>query len=579
MLFASFDFLLFFIVAFVGYWALVGRPGLRTLWVVAASYFFYMAGQKPIDGPLPTRWYFAGLLLLSTFVDYFCALAIGATQQRAIRKRNSSEEACLQLGAASDGQLRVGRFWLVLSVLTNLGLLGYFKYTGFLFDVISDAGELFGAHRFLPSVKILLPVGISFYTFQSLSYTIDVFRGRLQPERSFMRFAFFVAFFPQLVAGPIVRATDFLPQMTRRPSLAREDVDFAIWRISKGLVKKVLLGDFIAASFADSIFASPAQYSSLENLLALYAFTLQIYADFSGYSDIAIGVGRLLGYRIPENFNRPYQAVDVADFWRRWHITLSSWLRDYVYYPLGGSRVGAGRSYVNLWLTMFLVGIWHGASWNFVIYANLQAGAMLFNRFHRRLDGSWLNRLVRIGAVSMVVALGTTLLGVIGLKLDRPGMFGLAGGAIALFLGLLPKVEDWPVIRPLHVLLTLHFSVLSRVFFRADSLELARATAGKLVNWDGLGVRAGLFRIEALATGLTSLAAPTWAVSAAERGLLWLLISGFAWHYTPSRWVEPAARWCVARVPAVVVGMSLAVLLGGLSLLLAGPRANIYFNF
>ncbi|HMJ16301.1 MAG TPA: MBOAT family O-acyltransferase [Polyangiaceae bacterium] len=551
MLFASFDFLLFFPVAFAGYWALAGRPIARALWLLGASYFFYMAGPAPIEGPPPTPWYFAGLLLLSTVVNYACGLGIDRGG--------------------------VPKFWLLVSLSASLGMLGYFKYTGFVFQVAEDAAALFGRSAHLPAVKALLPVGISFYTFQGLSYTIDVYRRRIPVERSFAKYALFVAFFPSLVAGPIVRASGFLPQLRARPKLAREDVDFAVWRIGKGLVKKVLFGDFIAASLVDRVFAAPTEHSSLENLLALYAFTLQIYADFSGYSDIAIGTARLLGFRIPENFDRPYQSVDIADFWRRWHMTLSSWLRDYVYYPLGGSRKGPARTYVNLWLTLFLVGIWHGASWNFVIYACLQASAMVYNRFCRQRSAS-LAGVLGLLAVSLLSAFGVTALAV-ALELPDARFIGAAGGAVALFIGLLPAAERWPPLRPVHILLTVHFSVLSRVFFRAENLESARIMFGKLTSWDGLGVRDGLFRIEGLAKWLGRFPELRWAEPLAHWGLLLLLIGGFALHYTPRDRLERAAQRVIPRMPSVVLGMGLALLMAGLSLLLAGPRPNIYFVF
>lgn len=569
MLFASFDFLLFFSVAFCGYWALRGRPGWRAVWVVLTSYFFYMAGAKPVEGPPPTPWYFVGLLVLSTALDYLCGLRIAAAQDRygAPRMR------------LPDGHPRPGRVWLWASVVANLGLLGYFKYSGFLLEVASDTASIAGINADVPALQLLLPVGISFYTFQSLSYSIDVYRGRIPVERSFLRFALFVAFFPQLVAGPIVRASEFLPQLNQRPRLTREDVDFAIWRVTKGLLKKVVLGDFVAASFTDKVFGAPAEFSSLENLLALYAFTLQIYADFSGYSDIAIGVARLLGFRLPENFDRPYQAVDVADFWRRWHITLSTWLRDYIYYPLGGSRCGSGRNYFNLWLTMFLVGIWHGASWNFVLYAALQASAMVFNRFCRQQSGSGWTRGIRLAGVSTLVGLGGLLLGSVGLELAHAGSFALVLGGLAFFVGLLPSADYRPALRPLHVLLTLHFSTLSRVFFRADSLESARAMASTLVAWDGLGIRDRLFEIQALSSWLKDVPGLTWLQPLAYWGVLLLILAGFLLHYVPSSASRVVGERLMPRLPAVVVGTGLAVLMGVMSLLLVGPRANIYFAF
>lgn len=574
MLFASFDFLLFFAVMFAVYWALTGQRWLRIVWVVAGSYFFYMAGPKPVDGPLPTPWYFAGLLLFSTLGNYVCGLFIASAQRRASWHHEPQTEPAANPRATR----RPGRFWLVVSVLLNLGILAYFKYTGFLLHVIADVTAALGTNLGVPALTMLLPVGISFYTFQGLGYTIDVYRGRIPAEKGFLRLACFLAFFPQLVAGPILRASDFLPQLRERPRLTREDVDFAMWRISKGLLKKVVLSDFIAASFTDRVFASPAEHSSLENLLALYAFTLQIYADFSGYSDIAIGVGRLLGFRIPENFNRPYQAVDVADFWRRWHITLSTWLRDYVYYPLGGSRTSPARTYVNLWLTMFLVGIWHGASWNFVIYALLQAGAMVYNRACRP-EGRWFVRLGRLFVASAGVWLGATLFARVGLSAGDPMTLGLMAGGIAFGIGLLPKAQNSALFWPVHVLLTLHFSVLSRVFFRAEDLESARAMIGKLMVWDHLGVRVGLLGNEVLSNWLKETPMLGWTRPLADWSVLVLLVLGLAAHYTPPRWADVTALRSLPRVPAVVVGVGFAALLGFLGLLLAGPRANIYFAF
>jgi len=565
MLFASFDFLLFLVVVLAGYWALAGRPVPRVAWCVATSYFFYVAGPKPSVGPLPMPWYFLGLLIASTLLDYGCGLGIEAAR----RARG------LEPGAGTG---RAGRAWLLVSLFGNLGLLGYFKYAGFFSEVVADAATLLGVEGRLPVLRVLLPVGISFYTFQSLSYTIDVYRGRLPAERSVLRYAQFVAFFPQLVAGPIVRAQELLPQLAARPRLRREDVDVALFRCAKGLAKKILLGDFIAGSFADSVFAAPAQYGSLENLLALYAFTLQIYADFSGYSDIAIGVARLFGLRLPENFNRPYQAVDIADFWRRWHITLSSWLRDYVYYPLGGSRRGPVRTYVNLWVTLLLVGIWHGASWNFVVYALLQGFAMVFNRFVSREIKSPLVKLTRAAAAALAVGLGSELLAFFVLKLPSFGQFGLVAFALSFGVGLLPSVERWPALRPLPVLLTLHYCVFSRIFFRTESLEAARQMARSLLDFSALEVRSGLFRIEWLAAW-ARVPALGWAEPLAEWGVLLLMIGGFAAHYGPSRSIEHGTVRLLPRVPALLVGVGFAALLGALSLVQAGPRPNIYFAF
>jgi alginate O-acetyltransferase complex protein AlgI len=465
----------------------------------------------------------------------------------------------------------------------NLGLLGYFKYTGFLLDVARELTSLLHIEAALPTMHVALPIGISFYTFQSLSYTIDVWRGRLEPERNFLRFSVFISFFPQLVAGPIVRAADFLPQLRKRLRVSVEDVDFAALRISKGLLKKVLLGDYIAANFTDLVFSSPEQYSSLENLLALYAFTLQIYADFSGYSDIAIGIARLLGFRLSENFDRPYQAQHIGDFWRRWHMTLSTWLRDYLFYPLGGSRGSPARTYFNLWLTMFLVGMWHGASFNFVVYGNLQAGAMLYNRFVRtRQRASGLAPLLAVCAL-VGVLVGGMLYVALGIALGTSLAVGALSAAIALLNAWLPDGSKSPSWAAVHVLLMFHFTTLSRVFFRADNLQIAGQMTSKLLAWDGLGVREGLFRMHSLhewltaATGLGPLQAPLlWA---AQWGVLLLVASGIAQHWAPARLTEGTLGPLFRRLPAPAIGLLLASVCLLLSQLLAGPRPNIYFSF
>ena len=556
MLFASFDFLLFLLPVFVAYWALDGRPRARAVVLVAAGYFFYMAAPKPVDGPPPPRYHYVGLLIGTTIVDFLCGRWIAAAPPGSFRRR-------VLLG---------------LSLSANLGLLGYFKYTGFLLDVASDVSRAFGSPLPVPAFSTVLPIGISFYTFQSLSYTVDVYRGRISAEPSLLRFASFITFFPQLVAGPIVRASQFLPQLYQRPQLTRQDVDFALYRIVKGVVKKVVFADFIAASFTDRVLASPVEFTALENWLALYAFTLQIYADFSGYSDVAIGTARLLGFRIPENFNRPYQALDVADFWRRWHMTLSTWLRDYVYYPLGGSRKGAVRTYANLWLTMFLVGLWHGATVNFVIYAVLQASAMVFNRFTRRSPQSSLGRLLwlplsALGPGLLILALARIL------ELPNAALLGILAAALGFLIAIVPRADRTPVFGPLHVLLTLHFSVLSRTFFRAGSLADAKVLLTKFVELDGLTLRRGLFANEPLRAFLERTPSLASAKPLAEYAVLLLLLLGFLLHYFPAAWLERKSAAAFVRTPGVLVGAGIAVVIGLLGVLLAGPRPNIYFAF
>ena len=552
MLFSTFDFLVFIVPVLLVFWAIAHRPVARVLFLLGASYFFYMAG--PATDPPPTPWYYAGLLVFSTVLDYVCAHRIHASKAK-----------------------RVRNLFLVLSLTGNLGLLAYFKYTDFFVATFVDIANSFGLGFTAPAMRTILPLGISFYTFQSLSYTIDVWRGRLTPEPSFRKFALFVTFFPQLVAGPIVRASEFLPQLHRRPELTATRMTEGLFRFFKGLAKKVILGDYIAAQFTDAVFSSPESYTSPELLLALYAFTLQLYADFSGYSDMAIGIGRLLGFTIPENFDRPHQARNLGEFWRRWHMTLSTWLRDYLFFPLGGSRGTPQRTYFNLWLTMFLVGMWHyktGTSWNFVIYANLQAFAIVFNRWNRIRDrGANLQaKALLFSLILLVVAPVVYVLMHVGLDATPWQAGGFTAFVVAMFLlvSWLPQTGT-PINTAIHVLLTFHFTVLSRVFFRAESFEGAkRMVTGLLTfewrwqwDWpwlvlDGPWIRPGLLS--------------PW---------VWLLlIGGLAYHFTPRRWIEDTAYAAFRRLPGPVIGLLFALLGLALMRLMAGaPRRFIYFDF
>ena len=355
MLFNSLDYILFLGIAVAGFWLLARHAQLRIVFIFLASCLFYMA------------WHPAYIVLIlgSTVIDYVVGLRIHATANEKARKR-----------------------WLVVSLASNLGLLGLFKYFNFASQATADVLHLFGVTiENPPFLDVLLPVGISFYTFQTLSYTIDIYRRKLEPTRNFFQFAFFVTYFPQLVAGPIVRASQLLPQLQRKITLKNEQVTQGLFLIATGMVKKVAIADYLSVNLVDRVFDQPELYSGAEVVIALYGFTMQIYCDFSGYTDVARGSAKLMGLELPENFDRPYQSASPAEFWRRWHMTLSTWLRDYLYYPLGGSHVGPARAYWNLWLTMFLIGIWHGASWTFVFYAILQSMAMVIHRFFYRRSG------------------------------------------------------------------------------------------------------------------------------------------------------------------------------------------------
>jgi len=333
MQFNSYTFLIFAIGVFGLYYVLPHRP--QNIMLLVASYVFY--------GTWDYR--FLALILASTAVDYLAGIGLSRT----------------------DDALR--RKWLVAgSCLFNLGILGFFKYCNFFVDSAQDMLAWFGiGQTFSHSLNIVLPVGISFYTFQTMSYTIDVYRRKLEPTRNFLNYALFVSFFPQLVAGPIERASHLLPQIERRRRVNRRFMGEGAWLITLGFFKKCVVADNLAIVVGDA-FGRGTPESGLTCLLATYAFAFQIYGDFSGYSDIARGLARLMGIDVMQNFRRPYLATSPRDFWRRWHISLSSWIRDYIYIPLGGSRISNTHTYRNTLVAMTLGGLWHGAAWTFVIW-------------------------------------------------------------------------------------------------------------------------------------------------------------------------------------------------------------------
>ena len=347
MLFPTVDFGIFFLIIFALSWALREQAPLRKMLLLGASYFFYGYWD----------WAFCFLLLFNAIVSYIGGLLIDKSQTGTTRKRI-----------------------LALVVAIDLALLGYFKYAGFFIDSLREFLERLGLERELPFLEIILPVGISFFTFQSISYVVDVYRKQIHASRSFVDLALYISFFPQLVAGPIVRAAHFMPQLDNRPVLTRKMMGKGLFLILIGLFKKMVLANYLATLFVDEVFLDPLNFSSLELLLAVYAYAGQIYCDFSGYSDIAIGVAALLGYHFKRNFNQPYRSATLQEFWRRWHISLSQWLRDYLYIALGGSRNGAVQTYRNLFLTMFLGGIWHGAAMTFVIWGIIHGLALIAER-------------------------------------------------------------------------------------------------------------------------------------------------------------------------------------------------------
>ena len=429
LLFTQFQFWAFFALVFAGFSLVRNRHLLRNTYLFFVSLLFYYK----------TSGLFVGLLVFVTCSDFLIAQAI---------------DRCTTLWKR--------RAWLVLSVLTDLSILCYFKYAYFLTDVVNDLfGTQFVTYNVLADLgntllggqpfrvdNIILPVGISFFTFQAISYTADVYKGLVRPVRNLLDFGFYVSFFPQLVAGPIIKASDFIPQLYRRYFLSRRMFGIAIFWIMNGLLKKIILSDYLAMNFVDRVFDNPDLFSGFENLMALFVYSLQVYADFSGYTDIAIGLSLLMGFHLPANFNSPYKATSCSGFWKRWHISLSRWLQTYLYIPLGGNRsitfgtyfwmclltgaalILSGNAWIalgvfivvcmvlftavrfperrkkiyanlNAMITMLLGGMWHGASMNFIIWGGLNGVGMVIFKFWRDM-GLFLRSLLTT-AVSLLV--------------------------------------------------------------------------------------------------------------------------------------------------------------------------------
>jgi alginate O-acetyltransferase complex protein AlgI len=348
MLFCSQQFLVFFTIVFVLYWALPWPRG-RVYLLLAASFYFYASWN---------HW-LALIICASTTLDYFIARALEALSSP-----------------------RARRGLLTVSIVANLGLLCYFKYANFFLHSLEQALRGAGVHASLPVLSVLVPIGISFYTFEAINYTVDVYRGQGRAERDLANFMLFILFFPHLVAGPIVRARDFLPQTRRRKRWSWPRAQLGVQLLLMGLFKKLAIADRMAL-FADPVFADPAVYGTAAVGMAVLAYALQLYCDFSGYTDMALGAAHLLGYRLAQNFNMPYLSANVSEFWRRWHISLSSWLRDYLFIPLGGSRDSTWRTNRNLMLTMALGGLWHGASWPCVVFGVIQGLYLVVHRSFR----------------------------------------------------------------------------------------------------------------------------------------------------------------------------------------------------
>ncbi len=460
MLFPTIEFALFFLVVLTANWLLLPHRRHWKLFMLGASYVFYGAWD----------WRFLGLIIGSTLVNQFTAQRIAATEDPTARKRLIS-----------------------VGVALNLAALGWFKYYGFFaVSMINFLGR-FGLDVPLPLLRITLPVGISFFTFQALSYVIDVYRGSEHPA-PLLDFAVYLAFFPQLVAGPIVRSSEFLPQLhsPRDPKNVEAAEAFAL--IVGGLFKKVVVANTLATSLVDPVFANPEAFSALEVLFGIYGYAVQIYADFSGYTDIAIGVALLMGFRFPQNFDHPYRAASLQDFWRRWHMTLSRWLRDYLYIPLGGNRNGRSATYRNLLLTMVLGGLWHGAAWTFVVWGLLHGGGLAVERLLAERRGDRGVEMVETPATLATKRFFTFHLVCLGWVFFRAENFSVAATVLSRLVDFGPAPRVTPVVLLLVIggigvhYIPRHIRLRTRFYFgRLQPVAMAAALGVVLLFVDGLG--------------------------------------------------------------------------------------------
>ena len=557
------------------------RLHLRNVFLMAVSWFFYYK----------TSGLFLLLLLFVTLSDWLIAQRIYRNKEQGTRSKD-----------------HIAKAWLALSVVIDLGLLCYFKYAYFftnvvnnllgtefaVFDVFAYIGNGFSeSGRFMVD-KIILPVGISFYLFQVMSYTIDVYRGHVKPVKNILDFAFYVSFFPQLVAGPIVRANEFIPQLYKPFRLSRRVFGLAVFWVLNGLIKKIVLSDYLAVNLIDRVFENPLLFSGFENLFALFAYSLQVYADFSGYTDIAIGIAMLMGFYLPQNFDSPYKSKNPQEFWRRWHMSLSRWLKSYLYIPLGGNRKILGKEVkdkttagnFNSFITMLLGGLWHGASWNFVIWGALNGAGMIVYKV-------WAKMTWHIRMLLMTLLMGSLWVAYALLNAPIWNLFFVWG--IALWIGTFVRYLYWwyerilmkrgnllspfasrlsPIANRLStiwaVAQTFVFITFTRLFFRSGS-NLDPETANQEA-WE-------------TATNMVNQMGGAWNSSIIPaflweyRNVVILFVLGMVIHWLPTRW----KRWY--RVQFALLPIWLIILLAALTVIVvyqfvtADMQAFIYFQF
>ena len=553
------------------------RLHLRNVFLMAVSWFFYYK----------TSGLFLLLLLFVTLSDWLIARRIYEAKSR---------------------ESKLAKWWLALSVIIDLGLLCYFKYAYFFTNVVNNLlGTEFAVFDFFAYIgngfsesgrfmvdSIILPVGISFYLFQVMSYTIDVYRGHVQPVKNILDFGFYVSFFPQLVAGPIVRANEFIPQLYRPFRLSRRLFGLAIFWVLNGLIKKIVLSDYLAVNLIDRVFENPLLFSGFENLFALFAYSLQVYADFSGYTDIAIGIAMLMGFYLPQNFDSPYKSRNPQEFWRRWHMSLSRWLKSYLYIPLGGNRKILGKEVkdkttagnVNSFITMLLGGLWHGASWNFVIWGALNGAGMIVYKIWAKFN--WHLKMLLMTLLMIGLWLAHSLL-----QVPIWNLFFVWG--IALWIGTAIRYAYWwyelilmrrgnllsPIANSLlpianclstvwSIVQTFIFITFTRLFFRSGS-NLDPETANQEA-WE-------------TATNMVNQIGGAWNSSIIPdflweyRSVVILFVLGMVIHWLPTRF----KRWY--RVRFAILPVWVIILLAVLTVMVvyqfvtADMQAFIYFQF
>ena len=552
------------------------RLHLRNVFLMGVSWFFYYK----------TSGLFLLILVFVTLSDWLIANRI---------YRNKEQ--------GSGSGLRKAKMWLALSVVIDLGLLCYFKYAYFFTNVVNDVlGTEFAVFDIFAYIgngwsssgrfsvdNIILPVGISFYLFQVMSYTIDVYRGHVQPVRNILDFGFYVSFFPGLVAGPIVRANEFIPQLYRPFSLSRRLVGLAIFWILNGLIKKIVLSDYLAINIIDRVFDNPLLFSGFENLFALFAYSLQVYADFSGYTDIAIGIAMLMGFYLPKNFDSPYQSRNPQEFWRRWHMSLSRWLKSYLYIPLGGNRSIMGRKVkdkiaagnVNSFITMLLGGLWHGASWNFVIWGALNGFGMIVYKIWKKINWN-----IKMLAISLV-ACG---LWIAYIMLNAPIWNILLVWGVAVWVGSMIRYINWWIERGGNIAITgtvrasitrwtanvwaimqtFVFITFTRLFFRSSS-NLDPATANQEA-WE-----TAINMVNQIGGAWDSSIIPEFIWE--YRYVVGLFVIGMIVHWLPNR----TKRWYRLRFSTLpiwaIILITVATVIGVYQFVTADLQAFIYFQF